>query len=234
MSYRTVTMDDGVRLAVRESGPADAPIIVCVHGYPDDGTVWDGVEQLLNADHRVVVYDVRGAGRSDRPHSRDAYLLDRLATDLAAIIEEVSPAAPVHLLAHDWGSLQAWHALTRKMITVRSYTSISGPSLHQAGRWMRSHLRTRAGLRQAFSSTYIGFFRLPLLPEAATRIGALGGLIRRDTSRLGKPASREDIRWGLELYRANMGTKKPARSGPRPDRTVGVPVMVLAPSATAT
>src|SRR5690349_1528215 len=201
MSYRTVTMADGVRLAVRESGPADAPVIVCVHGYPDDGTVWDGVVELLDKDHRVVVYDVRGAGRSDRPQRRDAYLLDRLAADLAAIIDDVSPGEPVHLLAHDWGSLQAWHALTRRLITVRSYTSISGPSLHQAGRWMRAQFRSRAtfarGLRQALSSTYISLFRLPLLPEALIGIGVLGRLIQRDRSRRGKPASRADIKHGL-------------------------------------
>lgn len=236
MSYRTVTTDDGVRLAVRESGPHDAPIIVCVHGFPDDGTVWDGVAAALSTSYRVVVYDVRGAGKSDRPHERYAYLLDRLAADLVTVVDEVSPNRPVHLLAHDWGSLQVWHALTRNRLTrVASFTSISGPSLHQAGRWLRAQFRTRKtwarGLWQAASSSYITFFQLPLLPEALSRSGLFNLILRADRSRRGQPAHHDDFRYGLELYRANMMRgRRTHKSGPRTKRTVGVPVMVLAPT----
>src|SRR4051794_26861650 len=62
MGYRRVTGADGVELAIRESGPAGAPVLLCVHGYPDDGSLWDGLRALLDRDYRVVAYDVRGAG----------------------------------------------------------------------------------------------------------------------------------------------------------------------------
>src|SRR5690625_3001129 len=98
---------DGTNLAVYEQGTG-ATTVVCVHGYPDDHTVWDGVAAELARWYRVVTYDVRGAGSSDVPRTRDAYRLDRLEEDLTAVMDAVSPGEPVHLLAHDWGSIQAW------------------------------------------------------------------------------------------------------------------------------
>lgn len=66
----TVTASDGVRLAVHEHpGPAGAPVILCVHGFPDDHRVWDRAAARLAAQgrFRVVTYDVRGSGGSDAP-----------------------------------------------------------------------------------------------------------------------------------------------------------------------
>ncbi|MDQ4031162.1 MAG: alpha/beta fold hydrolase, partial [Actinomycetota bacterium] len=129
-----VITTDGVALRVYESGPLDAPTVICVHGYPDDHTVWDGVAAELAPRYRVVSYDVRGAGASGKPRSRLAYRLDQLAEDLAAVVNAVSPARQVHLLAHDWGAVATWHAVTGEWLRgrVASYTSISGPCLDHA------------------------------------------------------------------------------------------------------
>ncbi|MGH3539643.1 MAG: alpha/beta fold hydrolase, partial [Pseudonocardiaceae bacterium] len=164
---RDVATTDGVRLQVHESGQHGAPTVVCIHGYPDDHTLWDGVATELAARYRVVSYDVRGAGESGKPRGRRAYRLDQLAQDLAAVLDAVSPDRPVHLLAHDWGAVQAWHAVTGEWLDgrVRSYTSISGPCLDHAGNWFRARLRrpTPRALRelitQMVSSWYITFFQ---------------------------------------------------------------------------
>src|SRR5262245_60883825 len=95
-----VISTDGVRLRLHESGPAQAPTVLCVHGYPDDHTLWDDVAADLATRYRVVSYDVRGAGESDAPRRRSAYRLDQLAEDLVTVIDAVSPQRPVHLLAH--------------------------------------------------------------------------------------------------------------------------------------
>lgn len=86
-----VTSTDGLLLRVYESGQQGAPTVVCVHGYPDDHTVWDAVAVELAARYHVVSYDVRGAGESGKPRGRRAYRLDQLAVDLAAVVEAVSP-----------------------------------------------------------------------------------------------------------------------------------------------
>ncbi|MGH3929298.1 MAG: SDR family oxidoreductase [Pseudonocardiaceae bacterium] len=224
-----VTATDGVPLRVYESGQAAASTVVCVHGYPDDHSVWDGVAAELASRYHVVTYDVRGAGASGKPRSRPAYRLDQLADDLAAVVDVVSPDRPVHLLGHDWGAIQTWHAVTGPWLRgrVASYTSISGPCLDHAGRWFRARLRrpTPRALRelitQLVSSWYIALFQLPLLPELAWRTG----LAQRSLALLeptNTPAVSDAVN-GLALYRANMLTRL---SHPR---TTDIPVQILAP-----
>ncbi len=226
-----VTTTDGVRLRVYESGRAGAPTVVCVHGYPDDHTVWAGVAAELAQRYHVVSYDVRGAGESGEPRSRQAYRLDQLAQDLTTVIDSVSPDRPVHLLAHDWGAVQTWHAVTGEWLSgrVASFTSISGPCLDHAGRWLRARLRrpTPRALRelvtQLASSWYIGFFQLPLLPELVWRTGFAQRVLAllEPTS---TPATSDAVN-GLQLYRANM-LPRLAQPGAR---TTSIPVQVLAP-----
>jgi NAD(P)-dependent dehydrogenase (short-subunit alcohol dehydrogenase family)/pimeloyl-ACP methyl ester carboxylesterase len=240
VTTRRVTAADGISLLVYEHGDPDAATVLAVHGYPDDHTVWDGVVAELARRYHVVSYDVRGAGASGEPAARAGYRLDQLADDLADVLDAVSPDRPVHLLAHDWGSIQAWHALTserherRLAGRVASYTSISGPGLDHAGHWFRSRLArpTPRGLRelvtQAAASGYIGFFQLPGLPELAWRTGALPRVIRLLSGGdpgLRAPAVGDAVR-GLELYRANMLS----RLGRPAPRSTPVPVQVLAPT----
>ncbi|EIF00595.1 SDR family oxidoreductase [Saccharomonospora glauca] len=225
----TVTTSDGVRLSVRVRGPEQAPTLVCVHGYPDNAALWDGVIASLPDEIRVVTYDVRGAGSSGRPRAREAYRLDRLAEDLREVVDAVSPDRPVHLLAHDWGSIQAWHALAGSWLDgrVASFTSISGPSLDHAARWLWSRLRrprtVGAVVRQLFRSSYIAFFRIPVLPDLAWRTGIAAALVRRREPAEPTPVTADAVT-GLNLYRANVRGAR--RSRPRP---VKVPVQVLAP-----
>jgi NAD(P)-dependent dehydrogenase (short-subunit alcohol dehydrogenase family)/pimeloyl-ACP methyl ester carboxylesterase len=228
---RDVRSTDGVLLRVHESGTRGAPTVVCVHGYPDDHTLWDGVAAELAPRYHLVRYDVRGAGGSGKPRERRAYRLEQLAQDLATVINAVSPDRPVHLLAHDWGSIQVWHALSGPWLRgqVSSFTSISGPGLDYVGSWWRARLRrpTLRALRelitQLASSWYIGAFQLPLLPELLWR----AGLPQRALARRGyasTPAVADGVS-GVQLYRANM---LPQLARPQP-QTVDIPVQVLAP-----
>jgi pimeloyl-ACP methyl ester carboxylesterase len=226
-----VTASDGVRLRIYATGQATAPTVLCVHGYPDNHTLWAAVTAKLAQHYHVVSYDVRGAGESGKPRGRRAYRLDQLAQDLAAVADAVSPGRPVHLLAHDWGAVQAWHAVTGEWLQgrVASFTSISGPCLDHTGHWFRARLRqpTPRALRelitQLMASWYIGFFQLPLLPELAWRTG----LVQRVVASLdhtSAPAISDAVH-GIQLYRANMAP----RLGRPGSRTTDVPVQVLAP-----
>jgi NAD(P)-dependent dehydrogenase (short-subunit alcohol dehydrogenase family)/pimeloyl-ACP methyl ester carboxylesterase len=226
-----------VKLALVQRGDPAHPTVVLVHGYPDTSGVWDELAELLASRFHVVAYDVRGAGASTAPGSTEGYVFARLIADLEAVIKEVSPDRPVHLVGHDWGSLQCWEAVSTPRLAgrVASFTSMCGPSVDQATAWLRRRALTgprgMADLAsQMARSWYIGFFQLPMLPELAWR----GGLGRRwgkmlaasgITPRPGHPADTitQDAVNGISLYRANMANRM---TRPHPSK-VDIPVQVV-------
>ncbi len=227
-----------VQLAVREWGERGRPTVLLVHGYPDSSHVWDGTATLL-ADHfHVVAYDVRGAGQSTAPDAVADYALDHLVADTAAVAAAVSPDKPVHLVGHDWGSIQSWETVTTAAMRGRiaSFTTISGPSLDHVGHWMRKRLKAASPAQtarvaaQLLNSWYIGLFHLPQAAPTAWQIGldALWPTLREKVDGITaapNPTQREDGRHGLKLYRANI---YPRVRKPTPRRT-DVPVQLLVP-----
>ena len=121
----TVTASDGVTLAVHAYTEIDRqrPTVLAIHGYPDNHHVWDGVAGQLSENHNgqynFVAYDVRGAGESGRPDSRSGYRFPQLISDVAAVIDSLG-VDQVHLLAHDWGSTQAWAVVTDETVIGQS------------------------------------------------------------------------------------------------------------------
>ena len=227
---RQVISSDGVRLAVYESGPADAPTVLLVHGYPDNHTLWDDIVALLAPDFHVVSYDVRGAGASQKPRDRRAYRMTQLVDDMGAVLDATSPDRPVHLVGHDWGSIQSWPAVTDDRLAGRfaSFTSISGPSLDYSGAWMRQVAQHPwLSLRQLAHSYYILLFQLPALPEVLARRGVVGRGVRRAGARPDAPGRDQDAVHGVQLYRANMLGRI---SRPRPVST-DLPVQLIVADA---
>lgn len=232
---RMVETPDGLRLAVYEHGDPTLPTLVCVHGYPDNHSVWDGIVNELSDRYHVVTYDVRGMGESDEPARLKDYRITRLNEDLGAVIDAVSPGKPVHLLAHDWGSMQCWNALRAGQLGERiiSFTSISGPSIDHIAIWLRKH--PLAAIRQLLKSYYIFMVVVPGLLETAVRIGAVN-LVVKASARFGdkttpatvwqKPGRRESLN-GIKLYRANFIGRLRRPAPP----TSTVPTLVIAPTA---
>ncbi|MGI5507219.1 SDR family oxidoreductase [Lentzea sp. CA-135723] len=217
-----------VELAVQVRG--DGPTVVLVHGYPDTHEVWDRVAALLEKDFRVVTYDVRGAGESTAPSTEDGYRLERLAADLFAVIDAVSPDEPVHIVGHDWGSIQSWEAVTTPGARIATFTSISGPCLDHMGHWSRKGLSI-AHIRQFLRSWYIGAFHLPVLAPLFWRLylgPRWGAALRRLEGVKVTPArtiTRDAVR-GISLYRANI---RQVMRAPR-QRLAPMPVQVIQPT----
>ncbi len=218
LTQQVMVNSAGVQLATYRWGNPAGPVLLLVHGYPDNHEVWLPLINQLAADFHIIAYDVRGAGASDRPKHRHDYRLPLLADDLEAVILAHSPDRPVHLIAHDWGSIQSWEGVTEPRLQKRlaSYTSISGPCLDHVGYWMgeRGKTPTFAALRQLvgqlLSSWYIAFFHLPWIPELAWRHGMakLWPRFLRQVEgirpvRISSTQS-EDGQHGVKLYRANF------------------------------
>jgi pimeloyl-ACP methyl ester carboxylesterase len=208
----------GVDLAVTERGDSGNPTVLMVHGFPDTSAVWTPLAEMMAEQFHVVTYDVRGAGASGVPARRQDYALPVLVEDMATVMAAVSPDAPVHLVAHDWGSIQSWAAVTSLALSGRfaSYTSISGPPIDHAALWTRRQRSLGssgllAALRQALHSWYIVFFQLPFLPELVGRTATRNpGLWARALHRLEgadaddvwpAPTFGADFAHGVELYR---------------------------------
>ncbi|KKC04098.1 alpha/beta fold hydrolase [Mycobacterium nebraskense] len=237
-----VIASDGVSLAVHAHTEIDPgrPTILAIHGYPDNHHVWDGVANELGGHHNFVAYDVRGAGESSKPAKRAGYRLPQLVSDIGAVIDSLG-VGQVHLVAHDWGSIQAWAAVTDDAVMrkVASFTSISGPHLNYAGKFLRSP-RTPRGvfdvLKQALASSYIWFFLCPGVPElaiwsrASVTVFAAVELIGRPRGggrrRAATTRSIRDYINGLNLYRANMPGPFLAPGKQLPQTTVPVQVLV--------
>ncbi|OIN81132.1 SDR family oxidoreductase [Mycobacterium malmoense] len=236
-----ITASDGVTLAVHRYTEIDParPTILAIHGWPDNHHVWDGVASELGERYNFVAYDVRGAGESSCPAKRSGYAFVQLVSDLGAVIDGLG-VERVHLLAHDWGSIQAWAAVTDDSVMgkVASFTSISGPHLQYAGAFLRSARSPRAVAqvaRQLLASGYIGFFLCPVVPELAFRSG-LGAKVVEAFERIGRSSTRSrrgaiprsvaDYVNGLNLYRANMPAPFLSPGPQPPGTTVAVQVLV--------
>lgn len=214
------------------------PTIVLVHGYPDAAGVWEATAKILAERFRVVAYDVRGAGLSGKPARTRDYRLQHLVDDLAAVIDAISPQRPVHLVGHDWGSMQSWEAVTTSRLQGRiaSYTSISGPSLDHAGHWLRKRLGSGSPAklaqvaRQAAHSWYMGLFHLPGIAPSMWKFGMdklWPAMLRRmeGTRADAGPTRRGDGALGVNLYRANVSQRLL-----RPNlRRTDIPVQLICP-----
>ncbi|MGP3914836.1 alpha/beta fold hydrolase [Nonomuraea sp. 10N515B] len=101
---RTLVTSDGVALHVEIDGPEDAPLtIVLCHGYCLSLESWHYQRKDLRENYRVVLWDQRSHGRSQRAGADDS-TIDRLGEDLAEVIEEFVPG-PCVLVGHSMGGM---------------------------------------------------------------------------------------------------------------------------------
>lgn len=228
---RAVTVP-GAQLAVYEFGPEPGPEVsslLLVHGYPDDHRVFLPAIRELARTHHVVAYDTRNAGASAVHGPGGDYSMKALVDDAFAVLAGVGATA-VHLVGHDWGSIQGWAIVQdpRAGGRIARYTSISGPDLGHFSRWIRGRVRMPGAWPQVagqlLRSWYIGAFLLPVLPEAAWRLI----LTRRYEKTAKRDVGNDPVR-GLALYRSNFRINfRGRRTRPAPGR-VTVPVHVVVP-----
>lgn len=92
---------DGLRLAHVSVG-AGAPVVM-LHGEPTWGYLWRKVvPPVLEAGHRVILPDLPGFGRSDKPMDERWYSYDRHAAALTSLLEALDVRDATFVL-HDWG-----------------------------------------------------------------------------------------------------------------------------------
>ncbi len=147
------------RFAYIERGDAGAPVVLCLHGFPDHPPSFEPLlDRLAAAGYRAVAPWMRGYAPSplDGP-----YDTDQLARDVVELAGDFSPGAPVHLVGHDWGAVATYAALAAAPDRFRRAVAMSVPRLPTLFHALR---RDPAQRRRSW---YMYFFQLPLVPERA-------------------------------------------------------------------
>ncbi|MBR0859158.1 alpha/beta fold hydrolase [Bradyrhizobium liaoningense] len=163
---------NGIDLHCAESGEAGAPLLVLLHGFPEFWFTWrDYMSALAASGFHVVAPDQRGYNLSDKPRGADAYGLDTLADDIAALAGVLGHET-FRVVGHDWGGSVAWSLAARQGARLSRVAVLNAahPAVWIDAMGSDPEQRRRSG--------YVRFLRLPWLPEALLRLGRYDGLRR--------------------------------------------------------
>ena len=112
-----------IRAAVAGSGP----LVVMVHGWPELWYSWrHQIRALADAGFRVAAPDVRGYGRSDKPHPIDAYEMKEMTSDVVGLIDALGEERAI-LVGHDWGAPICWNTALLHADRVSAVAGLSVP-----------------------------------------------------------------------------------------------------------
>lgn len=128
-AIETLTLHhDGLTFSARAAG--EGPLVLMLHGFPDDFHSYDAqIEAIAAAGYRVVVPMMRGYEPGSQS-ARDLYHLIHLAGDVLAWMNELG-AKQCHLVGHDWGALTAYVAVALQPKKFASLTTLAIPHLRR-------------------------------------------------------------------------------------------------------
>ena len=223
---------NGIRFHALADGPADGPLVLCLHGFPELGRSWrHQLPALASAGYRAVAPDLRGYGETEL---RGPFDLPTLVGDVAGLVAVLGRERAV-VMGHDWGGAVAWSVAARRPSVVERLVVLNCPPPQILARAM---VRSPAQLRRSW---YVLFFQLPWLPERRMAANAaevvaralVGGSHRREAW------TREEVnayraafarpgraKAAIDWYRAGFRRSVRPRRG-RARATVAAPTLVL-------
>jgi pimeloyl-ACP methyl ester carboxylesterase len=142
---------------VVEWGPADAPLIVALHGFPDTALTWRRLAPLLR-EYRVAAPYLRGYAPSGIPSDRD-YSVRALVGDALAFHGLLDGDERTVLLGHDWGAITTNAVAADPASPYAKHVALAVPPLSSMQGW------DPALLRQPLHSWYIAYNQVPGLAE---------------------------------------------------------------------
>ena len=117
---------EGIQLHAKACGPAGAPVLLFVHGFPEFWATWRRQLAAFSTDNRCVAIDLRGFNLSSQPTDVSAYKPHLLVADLRAVIQALG--APVFaVVAHDWGGAVAWSLAAQHPELLRNFVVLNAP-----------------------------------------------------------------------------------------------------------
>ena len=117
---------DGRSVAYREAGPADAPVVVLLHGFPSSSAMYRGLIPQLADRHRVIAPDYIGFGHSDTPSVEEfGYTFDHLAEVVDALLEQLG-VQRFAVYVQDYGAPVGWRLFLRDPARITAIVTQNG------------------------------------------------------------------------------------------------------------
>ncbi len=197
---------NGINLHVEDQG--SGPPVLLLHGWPDSTHLWrHQVPSLVSHGFRVIAFDMRGFGRSDKPQDVGAYAIPNAVADVIGVLDALD-ISTAHLVGHDWGAALAWIVASVQPDRVGKLVVLSVP-----------HPRAPATIRQREMGWYQLFFQFENTAEATIQHNdwALfrqflrnNGDVDRYIEDLARPGA---LTASLNWYRANLAPRPPGSGG---------------------
>lgn len=151
---------NGIELNIAEQG--EGPLVLMCHGFPESWYSWrHQFGALAAAGFHAVAPDMRGYGKSDKPHNIDAYNQVQVVNDIIGLIPALGYETAV-VFGHDWGAPTAWSCALNHPEKVTAVGALSVPFSP------RSPVQPMPAMREVFKGQFFYqlYFQEPGVAEA--------------------------------------------------------------------
>ena len=186
-----VTLENGIALDVVDEGPADAPALIFLHGFPESHRTWRHQVAHFSDRYRCIAPDQRGYRGSSKPPEVSDYTPDKLIGDVFQLADALD-IDTFTVLGHDWGGAIAWGTAlfgqANGRVTRAVIANAPHPAVFQKLLYLTPHQRE--------SSQYMRGFRDPK-NDALVREHGLAGIllqeIKWDSGDVMEPEERAEL-----------------------------------------
>jgi pimeloyl-ACP methyl ester carboxylesterase len=187
-----VTLENGIALDVVDEGPADAPALIFLHGFPESHRTWrHQVAHFSARGYRCIAPDQRGYRGSSKPPEVSDYTPDKLIGDVFQLADALD-IDKFTVLGHDWGGAIAWGTAIAGQMNGRVTRAVIANAPHPA--IFQKLLYTNPHQRE--SSQYMRGFRDPKNDALVREMGLAGILLQEikwDSGDVMEPEERAEL-----------------------------------------
>lgn len=109
ITSNTISIDGrDIHYLHRKGKGENNPIIVCLHGFPENAHAWEALISELPLDYDIIAPDLPGYHKSEPLAPIGEYKVNALIERMASFIDSVCMGRKVTLIGHDWGGAIAW------------------------------------------------------------------------------------------------------------------------------
>jgi len=151
---------NGIELNIAEQG--EGPLVLMLHGFPESWYSWrHQFAPLAAAGFHAVAPDMRGYGKSDKPHNIDAYNQVQVVNDIVGLIPALGYQKAI-VFGHDWGAPTAWSCALNHPDKFTAVGALSVPFSP------RSQVKPMPMMREIFKGQFFYqlYFQEPGVAEA--------------------------------------------------------------------